>query len=182
MLKLAAQTRDGNNEQDSKGVTLRSLIIRFFILLSLFSPALASAVTPMASAGGEHTAALKYDGTVLAWGYNAQGQLGDGTTTQRLSPVAVLVSSLLKASQTIGAISFSPTTLAVGGTTTASAAGTSGLAASFTSSTAGVCSVSGSTVTGIAAGACSIASNQAGNANYNAAIGRMRALHGASTC
>ena len=36
-----------------------------------------------------HTVALKADGTVMAWGLNDYGQLGDGTTTQRLSPVAV---------------------------------------------------------------------------------------------
>lgn len=39
--------------------------------------------------GANHTAALKTDGTVWAWGYNFHGQLGDGTTTQRNLPVQV---------------------------------------------------------------------------------------------
>ncbi len=34
--------------------------------------------------------ALKSDGTVWGWGYNADGELGDGTTTGRTSPVQVL--------------------------------------------------------------------------------------------
>ena len=37
-----------------------------------------------------HTLALKGDGTVLAWGVNAQGQLGDATTTGRTTPVQVV--------------------------------------------------------------------------------------------
>lgn len=41
------------------------------------------------AAGDEHTLALKNDGTVWAWGANAFGQLGDGTTTNRLSAVQV---------------------------------------------------------------------------------------------
>ena len=36
-----------------------------------------------------HSLALKSDGTVWAWGWNGFGQLGDGTTTQRLVPVRV---------------------------------------------------------------------------------------------
>jgi alpha-tubulin suppressor-like RCC1 family protein len=39
--------------------------------------------------GGFHNLALKSDGTVWAWGYNAYGQLGDGTATDRLTPVQV---------------------------------------------------------------------------------------------
>lgn len=36
-----------------------------------------------------HSLALSADGTVWAWGHNAYGQLGDGTLTQRNTPVAV---------------------------------------------------------------------------------------------
>jgi Alpha-tubulin suppressor and related RCC1 domain-containing proteins len=39
--------------------------------------------------GMGHTIALRADGTVLAWGSNYYGQLGDGTTTNRLTPVVV---------------------------------------------------------------------------------------------
>lgn len=39
--------------------------------------------------GGQHTLALCSDGTLASWGDNGFGQLGDNTTTQRKSPVAV---------------------------------------------------------------------------------------------
>ncbi|MHB8165168.1 MAG: Lcl domain-containing protein [Sulfuricella sp.] len=73
------------------------------------------------------------------------------------------------ANQTISAINFSPATITNGGTTSVSATATSGLAVTFTSTTPSVCTVNGSTVTDITAGACIIAANQAGNAYYNAA-------------
>ena len=47
------------------------------------------------AAGLNFSLALKRDGLVLAWGYNTQGQLGDGTTTTRLRPVAVLDTTTL---------------------------------------------------------------------------------------
>ncbi len=41
------------------------------------------------SAGGQHSLALGSDGYVYAWGSNANGRLGDGTTTRRTTPVKV---------------------------------------------------------------------------------------------
>jgi hypothetical protein len=49
------------------------------------------------------------------------------------------------------------------------ATASSGLPVSFTSTTASVCTVSGSTVTIVAVGTCSIAASQAGNADFTAA-------------
>jgi len=43
------------------------------------------------SAGTYHSVALGSDGNTYAWGYNAAGQLGDGTTTSSNVPVQVAV-------------------------------------------------------------------------------------------
>ena len=61
-----------------------------------------------------------------------------------------------------------PTNMIVGGTGFVSATGgDSGNPVTFSSTTAGVCTISGGTVTGVTAGSCTIAANQLGNANYN---------------
>jgi alpha-tubulin suppressor-like RCC1 family protein len=44
----------------------------------------------VAIAAGGPSIALKSDGTLWSWGLNASGQLGDGTTTNRLLPVQVV--------------------------------------------------------------------------------------------
>jgi alpha-tubulin suppressor-like RCC1 family protein len=41
-------------------------------------------------AGQDHSLLLREDGTVWAWGINTYGQLGDGTTTSRTTPVRVV--------------------------------------------------------------------------------------------
>jgi len=71
-------------------------------------------------------------------------------------------------------VSFGPVpAISVGGSGTVSATGgASGNAVTFTSTTPTVCTTggtNGSTVTALAAGNCTIAANQAGNANYTAA-------------
>jgi alpha-tubulin suppressor-like RCC1 family protein len=47
----------------------------------------------LVSVGGAHACARVTDGTLRCWGRNAAGQLGDGTTTRRLTPVKVRASS-----------------------------------------------------------------------------------------
>ena len=49
-------------------------------------------VSPLAGSlatGGNHSLAVKGDGTVWAWGLNANGQLGNNTTTSRSVPIQV---------------------------------------------------------------------------------------------
>ena len=55
------------------------------------------------AAGGDHTIALKSDGTVWTWGWNIYGQLGNGTTTD--NPIPVQVSGLTDVSAIAGAAS-----------------------------------------------------------------------------
>ena len=105
------------------------------------------------------------NGTTYTFTVKATNGVGTGVasgSSNGVTPVAVQ------------AITFgSAPTVAVGGTGTVSAnGGASGNAVTFTSTTTGICTVSGTnggTVTGVAAGACIIAANQAGNTSYAAA-------------
>ncbi|MFZ2958649.1 MAG: kelch repeat-containing protein [Candidatus Ozemobacteraceae bacterium] len=61
--------------------------------INRLAPVLVSGLTNVKAIAGSilgyHTAALKWDGNVWAWGRNDKGQLGDGTTTDRPTPVKV---------------------------------------------------------------------------------------------
>ena len=61
--------------------------------LDKLSPIIAGSVTNWAkdkvSAGEFHTVAIRTDGSLWAWGFNQNGQLGDGTTIDRATPVRI---------------------------------------------------------------------------------------------
>ncbi|WP_025617523.1 Ig-like domain repeat protein [Salinispora cortesiana] len=46
-------------------------------------------LTAIASGDSDHNVVIASDGTALAWGVNSQGHLGDGTTSDSATPVAV---------------------------------------------------------------------------------------------
>jgi alpha-tubulin suppressor-like RCC1 family protein len=57
------------------------------------TPAKVSGLPNMVSASTQdmlHTTAIAEDGSLWAWGWNYYGEIGDGTTTQRLTPVPLM--------------------------------------------------------------------------------------------
>lgn len=74
-----------------------------------------------------------------------------------------------KQDQTVSFTTAAPTDARVGGSATVSATSTSGLAVTLGSSTPDVCTLSGSTVSFVAVGTCTLVANQAGNDSFNPA-------------
>ncbi len=88
--------------------------------------------------------------------YNAAGDVSHTVT-------------IAKANQTITFADPADQAFVAGGTFTASASSTSKLAVTLASSTTGICTISGNTVTMVSAGVCQLTASQAGNTNFNAA-------------
>jgi hypothetical protein len=92
-----------------------------------------------------------------------------GNATYAPAPQASQSFSVAKAVQTVTITSAAPTNAAGGGTYLVTASATSGLAVTFSSTTASVCTVSGSTVTFVGSGSCTVVADQPGNTAYAAA-------------
>ena len=73
-------------------VSLMIIVVLVASFVSLSSvPVLASGDTgATVSAGSKHTMVIKTDGSLWAWGKNSNGELGDGTTENRVTPVKVM--------------------------------------------------------------------------------------------
>jgi alpha-tubulin suppressor-like RCC1 family protein len=134
------------------------------------------------AAGWDFSCALKSNGTVQCWGYNGYGQLGNGTFTISNTPVTVAgaggLGTFNVASLTEQAIAFSAlsTQVVTGTPFTISGAASSGLVVSFSSTTPGLCTVSGNVVNLLATGSCTIVAEQAGNENFAAAPAVIRSF------
>lgn len=100
---------------------------------------------------------------------NAGGSSDGCTSCYQAAPEKTVDLTVTKKAQSIS-FGSAPSGLKVGGSTgTVSATATSGLTVSFTDAMSSICSVSGSTVTPLAAGVCTIFANQAGNTIWAAA-------------
>ncbi len=90
-----------------------------------------------------------------------------GNSYYGAAPATTRTFWIFKEAQTITFATIPPQT--VGTPLTLSATASSGLAVTFTSTTTGVCTVSGTTATFIESGTCTIEAKQAGNTDYGAA-------------
>lgn len=93
-----------------------------------------------------------------------------GDREYNFAPQVTLDITVEKVDQIINGLAANPATGIVAGTSALSASASSGLTVSFGSSTPAVCTVAGSTVTYVTEGTCTVTADQAGDAEYNAAL------------
>jgi alpha-tubulin suppressor-like RCC1 family protein len=67
----------------------RSVALCSLLVFMIFGGTSFATTVTGVSAGDSHSLYLKSDGTLWGMGYNADGQLGDGTTTSRSLPIQV---------------------------------------------------------------------------------------------
>ncbi len=149
------------------------------------APTLALGATATVSATASSTLAVSYSSaTPGICSVNASSGLvtdlaaglcviaADQAGNDSFAPAATVTQDLTVLVNPVQTLSFgTATALTLYGTATVSATATSGLAVSYSSTTPAVCTVNASTgiVTNSEAGDCTIAANQAGDANYIAA-------------
>ncbi|MEP2776553.1 MAG: choice-of-anchor D domain-containing protein [Luteolibacter sp.] len=86
---LAAWGQNSYGQLGDNSTTQRNVPVA--VNVAVGTSALSGKTVASIVAGGLHSLALCSDGTLAAWGYNGQGQLGDNSTVQRNAPVAVNV-------------------------------------------------------------------------------------------
>jgi alpha-tubulin suppressor-like RCC1 family protein len=119
------------------------------------------------AAGRQHTCALMTSTDIKCWGINQEGQLGDGTTMTRNSPVDV-IEVPIPPDQIIIVTTNAPTHAVEGSSFTVAAISSSGLPVTYSAS--GVCTNVNAIFTMTSGtGTCTVMYDQAGNVNYDPA-------------
>lgn len=113
----------------------------------------------------------KFSNPALTCNGQACGVNNSADNARSMNAIRDQVAAYRTAAKTSQTITFgaAPTGIYPGGTGTVSATASSGLPVTFSSKTTGICTVLGSTVTGVSAGTCTVAGNQAGDGSYSAA-------------
>jgi hypothetical protein len=128
------------------------------------------AVTVTTSPIGLTGVSVTYDGSPTApTDAGSYAVVASLTNTEYTAANATGTLVIAKASQTITFNQPPTPVLLVDGSFSVSATASSNLTVSFDSDTPSVCTVSGTTVTPVATGTCTIRASQPGNTNYNAA-------------
>ncbi|MCA1654897.1 MAG: hypothetical protein LC635_00165 [Pseudonocardiaceae bacterium] len=88
------QLGDGAESGKRPGAVTQSWAGKDFLVR--FVPAQVHGVSDgtFVAAGGGHSLVVRADGTLVTWGFNDRGQLGDGTTIDRNSPVRAAVTGV----------------------------------------------------------------------------------------
>ncbi len=123
--------------------------------------------------GSSHSCALFSNGGVKCWGSNVSGAFGNNSTSNGNFLIPVDVVGLAADSRPPQTVSFplisnARVNFMQGGTFNLTATASSGQPVVFTSTTANRCTVSGTTVTMVSVGTCTVVANQAGNTSFQA--------------
>jgi gliding motility-associated-like protein len=69
-------------------LSIKKIILLGYLLLGVLNNANSQCWKNVVT-GDNHSLSIREDGTLWAWGFNAYGQIGDGTTTQRPTPLQI---------------------------------------------------------------------------------------------
>src|ERR1700679_1331680 len=70
-------------------IRLQNYLVSGLLLMVALLAAGPALAAPSVAAGNSHVMAIRSDGSLWCWGWNKAGQVGDGTTTDRLFPVRI---------------------------------------------------------------------------------------------
>ncbi len=182
---VATKAADNNYNAASSASTAVTMTVAPQATLTVDNPGSLAfgSTTTLSTSGGSGTGAVTFD---IGGSSGCSLSGADLTITDNTGTCAVTATkdadahyssatsasrtiTMVQANQTIGTISPTSGSLSGGSDTLSPATSSAGLPVTFASTTTGICTVSGTTVTYVAEGNCGITANQSGDTHYNPA-------------